>query len=128
MNDNPSIGSVLAVVVVVLGIVVGAMLGIPKYNAWRKGVAGQGMLAYAEAEKRVLIEQAKAEKEAAQLQAGAIAIVGQAAQEYPEYREQQFMAAFGNAIEQGDVQMIFVPTEANVPILVSPERRTPDTD
>lgn len=105
-----------------LSTVLGLMFGVPKWSAWKQGVKGSGELQKAESSRRIIVEQARAERDAAELQAEAIAIVGEAAQKYPEYREQQFMIAFGNAVEQGDVKLIFVPTEANVPILVSPDR------
>ncbi len=49
--------------------------------------------------------------------AEAIKIVGQAAKDYPEYRNQEFIGAFAHAIQDGRIsQIIYVPTEANIPI------------
>jgi regulator of protease activity HflC (stomatin/prohibitin superfamily) len=85
---------------------------------WRSGLSGQAALKRAEQEKQIMIETAKAEVESAKLRAEAIALVGEAAQQYPEYRQQEFIAAFGEAIQSGDVeQIIYVPTEANIPIV-----------
>ena len=40
------------------------------------------------------------------------------AQKYPEYRQQEFIGAFAEAIQSGQVeQIIYVPTEANIPIV-----------
>ena len=107
------IGLVMAILLVI-GLV---MWGYPTYRVWSAGMAGEAKLRQAEQEKRILISTAEAERDSAMLQAEAIAIVGKAAKEYPEYRQQQFIAAFGEAIQNGQVKLIFVPTEANVPIL-----------
>jgi len=108
----------LALLVLGVGLIAGLCLAVPKYNVWRRGLAGEAMLRYAAAEKKVLIEQAKAEAEAAKLQAEAINTVGAAAQQYPEWRQQEFIRAFANALENESIQkMIFVPTEANIPIV-----------
>lgn len=81
-------------------------------------MAGKAMLMKAEQEKKIQIEQAKAEVESAKLRAEAIKLVGAAAKEYPEYRNQEFIAAFGEAMKSGEVeQIIYVPTEANIPIV-----------
>lgn len=101
----------------VVVLVLALMFGLPVYNVWMQGLAGEGSLKRAEQEKQIMIETAKAEVEAAKLQAEAIKIVGEMAKEYPEYRHQQFIQAMGDAIQDGDVRMIFVPTEANIPIL-----------
>lgn len=72
----------------------------------------------AEQEKQIQIEQARAELESAKLRAEAISVVGKASQQYPEYRLQEFIGAFGEAIQSGAIdQIIYVPTEANIPIV-----------
>lgn len=106
-------------------LIASMMLGLPKYNVWRAEVAvkkfeaqGKGALKRAEQEKQILIEQARAEVEAAKLRAQAIEAVGDAIQKYPEYRVQEFIGAFADAMESGKIeQIIYVPTEAGIPIL-----------
>ncbi len=116
--NESSAGGIAALLVMVAVVVVGFAWGIPKYNVWRAGLSGEALLKKAEHEKQVMIETAKAELEAAALQAEAIEIVGEMAKKYPEYRDQQFIAAFGEAINNGSVKMIFVPTEGNIPLLL----------
>ena len=71
-----------------------------------------------EHEKQIMIETAKAEVESAKLRAEAIKLVGEMAQQFPEYREQEFIAAFGEAVQSGAIdQIIYVPTEAGIPII-----------
>lgn len=95
----------------------------PQYALYAARMEGEASFARAEQEKKILIEQARAEMEAAKLRSEAIEIVGEASQKYPEYRLQEFMGAFAEALKEGNVdQIIYVPTEANVPIVERPRR------
>lgn len=115
---------VCGLVVTALFLVGFFMWLIPKYGVWVAGLSGKATLMRAEQEKLVLIETAKAEVEAATLRAQAIEAVGAAAQKYPEYRTQEFIAAFGEAIQSGQIeQIIYVPTEANIPIVEAGSHR-----
>jgi regulator of protease activity HflC (stomatin/prohibitin superfamily) len=81
---------------------------------------GRGNLERAKYEKQIQVEQAKAELEAAKLRSEAIMLVGEAAKKYPEYRTQEFIGAFAEAIKDGKIdQIIYVPTEAGIPIVES---------
>ena len=101
-----------------LFLIAGTMYGCPKYNVWQQGLAGEAQLNKAEQTRKILIEQAKAEKESAVYRAEAIGILGKAAKEYPEYRLQEFLGAFAEALQSETIdQIIYVPTEANIPIM-----------
>lgn len=92
--------------------------GIPRYKVYVQRMEGEAILAKSEHQKRVLVEQARAEMEAAKLRSQAIEIVGEASKKYPEYRLQEFIGAFAEALKEGNIdQIIYVPTEANVPII-----------
>ncbi len=94
------------------------MAVLPPYNVWSSKLAGEAELRRAEQERQILIEQAKAEEQAAEHRAAAIAIVGEAAQKYPEYRLQEFLGQFGEAMVNGDIEkIILVPTEGNIPVV-----------
>jgi len=107
------------------GIVLfGAMLFLwPKYRVYSQELRGQAALAEAKSSKQVQVEQARGELESSKLRAEAIKVIGKAAQEYPEYRNQEFIGAFGEALREGQIeQIIYVPTEANIPILEAGKR------
>lgn len=105
-------------------LAVGGCFGIPKWHVWEQGLAGEAQLRKAEHGRKVLVAQAAAERDAAVLRAEAIKTVGQAAQDFPEYREQEFIGSFAHALESGKVQqIIYVPTEANIPIVEAKEHR-----
>lgn len=121
MSDGARIVMVFLVILLIVAAIVGLFAVVPRYKVWQQGLAGEATLRRAEQERQVLVEQAKAEVDAAKLRAEAIQIVGQAAKDFPEYRVQEFIAAFGEALQDGHVQkIIFVPTEANIPIVQSP--------
>lgn len=112
------LGMAAAGIMLVLVLVVGGMAGCPQYGVYSQRLSGEAALAHAHAARQVLVQQAQAEKDAATLRAEAIAIVGKAAKEFPEYRQQEFIGAFAEAMHNGKIsQIIYVPTEGNIPIL-----------
>lgn len=115
MNEL-TFGTALAWLIIVF--TVGGLVGCPQYNVWQQGLAGEAELARADQNRKILVTQAQAEMEAAKLRADAIEIVGEATQKYPEYRQQEFIGAFGEALKSGAIeQIIYVPTEANIPVM-----------
>jgi len=114
---------VLALIMVIVAIVVALMFGLPQWNVWRAGLSGEAELNKAEQTKKIMIETARAEVESADLRAQAIEIMGSAAKKYPEYRQQEFIQAFGEALREGDIhQIIYVPTETMIPITEAGKR------
>jgi regulator of protease activity HflC (stomatin/prohibitin superfamily) len=108
--------SILIAIISVLGIIV-IFAVYPLYNVWQQGLAGKAALERAEQERMILVEQARAEKDSASMRAEAIQIMGKAAKDYPEYRYQEFLGAFAEALQNGDIdKLVFVPTEAQIPI------------
>ena len=106
--------------ITVVGTVLILMFGIPIYSVWQQGLSGKADLEKATQQRKILVQQAEAERDAAKARAEAIAIVGKAAKQYPEYRHQEFMGAFAEALSNEGIQkIIFVPTEANIPIVQS---------
>jgi len=107
------LGSITTIIFILI-----LMFGLPVYNVWNQGQRGKANLRKAEQEKQILIEQARAEVDAAELRAEAIQLVGEAAQKYPEYRLQEFIGAFAESMASDKIeQIIYVPTEANIPIV-----------
>jgi hypothetical protein len=110
----------LAVIAVIVAICV-VMFVQPIYGVWQQGKKGEAALMRASQERQIITKRAKAELEAASDTAAAIKIVGAAAKEFPEYRHQEFMSAFGDALllEDSPIKIILVPTEAQMPILLT---------
>lgn len=120
MNKDVKI-IVTFLVSVVVFILVGGItttVVVSNMNVYTSRLAGQAAYAHSESERKVLVSQAEAELEAAKLRAEAIKIVGEMAKQFPEYREQEFIGAFGEALKSDKIdQIIYVPTEANIPII-----------
>ena len=87
------------------------------YDVWAQKMIGKARLAEATQSRQILVQQAIAEREASVERAKAIRIVGKVAQKYPEYRRQEFIGAFAEALKDGKInQIMYIPTEASVPI------------
>jgi len=113
-------------VVTLVVIVTASMWGCPQYAVYSQRLHGEAELARAHSTRQVLVTQAQAERDSALMRAEAIAIVGKAAKDFPEYRTQEFIGAFAEAMHNGKInQIIYVPTEANIPILEAGHGRTP---
>jgi len=98
-------------------VIVAGIAGCPPYNVWKTKLEGKAELMRQEQTRLIIVEQAKAEEQSAQHRANAIGIIGEAAKKYPEYRQQEFIGAFAEAMSNGDIEkIIYVPTEAGIPI------------
>lgn len=109
--------------------------GYNHYRVWKADYAGRAqliemtysgkaILAEAENSKKARIAAAEAERDAAKLTAEAIHIVGAAAKKYPEYRQQEFYLALGDALKEGRIdQILYLPTEAGLPITEAGHRK-----
>ena len=126
MNKQKGFTEILIMSVVAIAIIAISALGFPYYRVWSQEMRGKAALAEATQSKMIQIEQARAELESAELRSKAIEVIGKSAKEYPEYREQEFIGAFGEALREGDInQVIYVPTEGNIPILEAGKRPVP---
>ena len=115
--------------IVVLGILIIAALlfGVPKYNVWKQEMKGKAEFAQAEQNRKIKIEEAKANLEAEKLNAqaeierakGAAAAIeienGSLTPTYIQYLwvRQQNLA---------DDKVIYIPTETGLPILEAGHR------
>ena len=118
--------TILIALICFITLMILILFGWPHYKVWKQGMDGQAALAEAEQSKMIQVQVAKAELESAKLRAQAIQLVGQAAKDYPEYRKQEFIGAFGEALRDGRIQqIIYVPTEANIPIVEAGKNTSP---
>ncbi len=123
------------VVVVLLGIVIGLMFGVPKYNVWRTKIAiesaqnlGKAEMARAEQNRMIQIEEAKANLESQKLNslaeierakgmAQAIEIEnGKLTTKYIQY-------LWVRNIDKMDGDKVYIATEAGLPILEAQSER-----
>lgn len=117
---------------VTVGVIVGvallalAVLWGPLVKPWAQERKGMANLAQKRYENMIQAEASAAEKDAAVLKAQAIAIVGELAQQYPEYRDQEFIGAFGKAMLNGSIdQTLYIPTRDSIPVLPTSAKSVP---
>lgn len=124
MNNNFS--KILAVIVLAVVIIVGLAFGLPWYTVWQQEMAGKAEFAKAEQNRKIKIEEAKANLEAEKLNAQAEVERAKGAAEAiriengsitPTYIQYLWVRQQSNL---NDKTVIYVPTETNLPILESP--------
>jgi regulator of protease activity HflC (stomatin/prohibitin superfamily) len=116
--DWLAIGGVLIAVFLLVGL----LWGIPNYKVYARELNGKAQLREAEWNRQIAVQEAEALKESAKLKAeaeviraGGIAeaneiIAGSLTDEYIRYK-------FVEGLNDGNTEVIYVPTEANLPIL-----------
>ena len=107
-----------------------ALWGFPHYRVYSRRMSGQAELEQQEYTKRIMIEDARARMEAAKLLrlaeverahgvAEANTIIGESLQDNEAYLRYLWV----QGLQDGSSEIIYVPTEANLPILEATRRR-----
>lgn len=125
MNKNGSVGGVA--LLIVLGIVAFVLILwlVPKYNVYASRMNGSAILAHAQSSREVAVAEAKAKMESAELLAKADVsraigaaqanrIIGDSLKGNEAYLRYLWIQNLENSKEH---QVIYVPTEAGLPIL-----------
>ena len=109
--------------IVFVAIVVGCFVTIPYYNVWQKEMSGKAEFAKAEQNRKIRIEEAKANLEAEKLNAQAEIERAKGAAEAikiengsitPAYIQYLWVRQQSNL---NDKTVIYIPTETNLPVL-----------
>ena len=136
-DERADAGELLLAIVTIFVVVaiVAAILLFPVYNVWRKEKAGEAALREAEWSKKITIEEAKAMKESASLLAAAEVerakgvaeaneIIGDSLKDNDAYLRYLWI----NGLHDGSSEVIYIPTEANLPILEAGRSLKPPVD
>ena len=118
------IPSVIGMFAVIVALILVTMWGLPRYGVYRQGLAGEAELANAEYSRQVAVREAQAKKDSAVLLAQAeierakgVAqankIIGDSLKDNEAYLRYLFV----NNLADTKNQVIYIPTEANLPIL-----------
>jgi len=109
-------GSILIILIVI------TMAVMPIYNVWERELSGKAQLKEAEWNRQIAIKEAEAKKQSAEMLAEAEVIrargiakaneiiAGSITEEYIKYK-------FIEGLNDGNTEVIYVPTESNLPIL-----------
>lgn len=116
-----------AIIVVFIVFIIGLIV-MPRYRIYKQDLQGQANLRQQEWEKKILVEQAKAEKESAILKAEAeierakgVAEANKIIADSLRGNEAYLRYLWIDKIS-GENQVIYVPTEAGLPILEAGQR------
>lgn len=121
--EKKGIGITLGAIAVILVCMVGLFIAVPYYNVWQQEMSGRAEFAKAEQNRKIKIEEAKANLEAEKLNAQAEIERAKGAAEAiriengsltPAYIQYLWVRQQANL---NDKTVIYVPTEANLPIL-----------
>lgn len=133
MSQEPSGAQITLVSMLILLFVVAvitlSMWGCPRYNVWQKELSGKAVLRKAEWDRQVAVEEANAKKESAKALASAEVerakgvaeankIIGESLKENEQYLRYLFI----HMMEESENQIIYIPTEAGMPILEAGKR------
>lgn len=129
-EDDKAVGIVSIILFsILLFIVLFFMFFIPEYSVWHQKKAGQAILAKANFSKQVAVQEAEAKMDAAKyladsevIRARGVAkankIIGQSLNDNEAYLRYLYI----NNLENTKNQIIYVPTEAGLPILEAGKR------
>ena len=135
MNAQDSgipVGRIIGVLVVIGVLAVGGMVGCPQYSIYEQRATGEAELARAQSNRMVAVSEAQAKREAAVYLASADSaraegvakanrIIGASLEKNEAYLSWLWI---DNLKETKD-QIIYVPTEANMPVLEAGRLRHP---
>jgi hypothetical protein len=122
-NQPRLIMSITALIVVICIIVVGLFIGIPYYNVWQQEMSGRAEFAKAEQNRKIKIEEAKANLEAEKLNAQAEIERAKGAAEAIHIENGSITPTYIQYLwvrqqsDLGNKTVIYIPTETNLPIL-----------
>ena len=112
----------LLAIIAVLGIAALLMFGLPRYNVWQQEMTGKAEFAKAEQNRKIKIEEAKANLEAEKLNAQAEIERAKGAAEAIRIENGSLTSTYIQYLwvrQQNNIpeKVIYIPTEANLPIL-----------
>ena len=123
MNKKGQEGAIIIIGVIVMLLGIASLFFIfPIYNVWAQEKSGQASLAEAEWSKQIAIEEAKAEKDSASLKAESDIIRARGIAEAnriiaSSLTDKYITWKWVEGLQDGSSEVIYVPTEANLPIL-----------
>ena len=124
MSDLGGLIALIIIIIVIIGMIVGTLALFPTYKVWKQEMDGKADLAEAEWSKKIMVQEALAKKDAATFEAeaeviraqgvaDANAILGESLKGKDEYLTYLWI----QGLHDGSSEVIYIPTEANLPIL-----------
>ncbi len=124
--QNPTHKIVRNYILGILSLIATGMYGCPHYNVWQQGLEGQAELAKAEQNRQIRVLEARQKKESATLEAEAEVARARGLAEANkilgdslrgEQGERYLRYLWVTSLKGSERETIYIPTEANVPIM-----------
>lgn len=116
----------LAFALVVVAVIAGLMYAIPRYRVWAAEMRGRAELSQAEFNKQIIVREAEARLEAERLNAQAEVARAEGASEamyaVQDALTETYIRYLWVRTMQGNQNIIYVPTEAGLPLLEAGQR------
>ena len=132
MNLSIKTLSVVAVIALLISMI---FFGYPQYKVWQRRLAGQAELARAEQNRKIAIQEAEAKKESARalaeaevIRAEGVAKANSIIGESLRGNESYLRYLWIQTLNDNPQNVIYVPTEAGLPILEAGKRQSCRTD
>lgn len=132
MNLSIKTLSVVAVIALLISMI---FFGYPQYKVWQQRLAGQAELARAEQNRKIAIQEAEAQKESARalaeaevIRAEGVAKANSIIGESLRGNESYLRYLWIQTLNDNPQNVIYVPTEAGLPILEAGKRQSCRTD
>lgn len=131
MNEDMKIGCLIAAIFFgLVGLIGGGCYGYPKYHVYEQRMAGEARLREAESSRMIAIEEAKAKRESAKMlseaeveRARGVAEANKIIGESLAGNEAYLRYLWIQGLNDGSSEVIYIPTEANLPILEARDSR-----
>lgn len=131
-NDTFSVRTIALGIVAVLIIIATPLAGCPAYKVYSSRMDGEAELAQANFSKQVAVQTAMAKNDAAQYEAkaeitraGGVAQANKIIGDSLKNNEAYLRYLYVNNLEHTQNQVIYIPTEAGMPILEAGKREVP---
>jgi regulator of protease activity HflC (stomatin/prohibitin superfamily) len=141
MSDNDEVpaglicGGIGTAILLLIGLITLTMWGCPQYHVYEQRMQGQSQLAHAQASKEVAVAEAKARMESASLLAQAevtraegVAKANKIIGDSLKGNESYLRYLWVNNLENSKNQVIYVPTEAGLPLMEATRLSNPPSE
>ena len=122
LGKQISVGWIVVTTISIGLLIIGAMIAFPIYNVWERGLEGKAELKQAEWNRQIAVQEAQAELDSSQLKKQADIIRAEGIAESNKIIAQSLTQEYitwkwVEGLHDGSSEVIYVPTEANLPIL-----------
>jgi len=122
------VGWVVFSSIIIFCLLIVSLFAFPIYNVWSKGKAGESQLREAEWNRQIAVQEAQAELDSATLKKESDIIraegIAEANKIIAKSLTQEYITwKWVEGLHDGSSEVIYVPTEANLPILEARESR-----